>query len=49
MNFDRVNGLMVLYAVIVRKEYANMRNAVTLSSLRTSTIGDSRRCSIGKA
>ena len=49
MNCERVSGLMALYAVIARNEYENIRNAVALSSLRSSTIGDSRRCSMGTA
>jgi hypothetical protein len=39
MNRDRVSGLIALYAVIARNEYANIKKAVSPSSLRTSTIG----------
>ena len=49
MNFERVTGLSTLYAVIARNEYANIRNAVRLSSFLTSTIGERRRCSMGTA
>ena len=48
MNFERVSGLMALYAVIARNEYENIKSAVAPSSLRNSTRGDSRRCSMGQ-
>ncbi len=43
MNFDRVSGLMVLYAVIARKEYENIRKPVRASSFRTFDDGERRR------
>ena len=46
MNCDRVIGLMMLYAVIARKEYANIRKPVRASSFRTSTTGERRRWSM---
>ena len=43
MNFDRVIGLITLYADIARKEYANIISAVGPSSRRTSATGASSR------
>src|SRR5438093_3514250 len=43
MNFDRVIGLRMLYAVMARKEYANMNAAVVLSPSLNCTTGASRR------
>src|SRR6185437_2446207 len=43
MNFDRVIGLMTLYDIIARNEYANIIRAVVLSRSRTSATGDSSR------
>jgi len=39
----------VFQVAIARKEYANMRRAVRLSSRRTSTMGERRRWSIPEA
>jgi hypothetical protein len=45
ISFDRVSGWMMLYAVIARKAYTNIRSAVGASSRRTSAKGLSSRCS----
>ena len=43
MNFDRVIGLRMLYAVIARKEYANISSAVAASPSRSVTSLPTRR------
>ena len=48
MNFDRVIGRMVFQAVIARKEYANIMNAVAASPFRSSTRGARMRWSMRK-
>src|SRR6059058_883773 len=46
MNFERVIGLMALYDVIARNEYANIISAVAVSPSRISAMGDSNRRAI---
>ena len=43
MNFERVIGLITLYAVIARNEYANIMTPVASSLSRNCTTGDSTR------